>query len=241
MINIDKFKTFVYLVANKSGRGTLTPAQFNSVAERGVFAWHNNQISNQKQYQSGQPIPQTSMDLDQASIDRLRHLKETRVIPSFNGEMPIPDGVNTDLNGDVMPKYWSLSKLSHRYQSNGKIITMPISIVKDNEWALNLGSSIISPTKKRAIANIQSDKFLIEPSNLINLVTLSYIRTPKTPVWAYTTTNNRPVYDAQNSTDIDAPDEAFNEIAMIVLELIGIRIREQELVQAAAGLENKGV
>jgi hypothetical protein len=241
MINIDKFKTFVYLVANKSGRGTLTPAQFNSATDRGVIAWHNNQISNQKEYQPGQPVPRTSLDLDQAALDRLRHLKETRTIPTPGGEMPIPDGVNTDVNNDVMPEYWTLSRLSHKYQSNRNIVTQPIEIIKDNEWAMYLGSSIVSPTKKRAIANIQSDKFLIEPSSLVNLVTLSYIRIPNTPVWGYNVVNGRPVYDSSKSTNIDAPEQAFNEIAMIVLEFIGIRIREQELVQAAAGLENKGV
>jgi hypothetical protein len=241
MINIDRFKTFVYLIANKNGRGTLTPSQFNSATERALFAWTNNQVSNQKQYAPGRPVSQTSMQLDQASIDRLRHLKEVRDIRVINGEMPIPNGVNTDVNSEVMPDYWSHSRLSHRYQSNGKIVTRPISVVNDNEWALSLGSEIVAPTKKRAIANYQSEIALIEPSNLINLVTLSYIRNPNTPVWAYTIVNNRPVYDSSNSVDLDAPESAFNEIAMIMLEFIGIRIREPELVQAAAGLENKGV
>jgi hypothetical protein len=241
MINIDKFKTFIYLVANKNGRGTLTPSQFDSATERAVVAWTNNQISNQKQYQPGQPFSQTSMDLDQASIDRLRHLKEIRNIRVVNGEMAMPDGVNVDVNSEIMPKYWTHSRLSHRYQSHGKIVTQPIKVVNDNQWAVKLSSNIVSPTKKRAIANYQSNKALIEPSGLINLVTLAYIRVPNTPSWGYTIINNRPVYDAVSSVDIDAPDSAFNEIAMIALEFIGIRIREQELVQAAAGLENKGV
>jgi len=241
MINIDKFKTFVFTVANKSGRGTLSPAQFNSITKQALFAWTNNQLSNQKQYQLGQPISQTSLDIDQASIDRLRHLKETRDIRVINGEVEIPDGIKTDVRGSVMPSYWTHSRLSHKYQSHGNIVTHPIEVVNDNQWAIRLGSNIVVPTKKRAIGNYQSDKILIEPSNLINLVTLSYIRNPNTPIWAYDVTNNRPAYNAANSTDLDAPEQAFNEIAMIALELIGIKIREQELVQAATGLENKGV
>lgn len=241
MINIDKFKNFFYLVANKSGRGTVTPSQFNDITERSVVAWTNNQISNQKQYQPGNPMPTTSLDLDQASIDRLRHLKEIRTIAVSNGEMPIPNGVNTDINGDIMPSYWTHSRLSHKYQSNGKIVTQPIQIIKDNEWATVLSSNIVAPTKKRAVANITSDKVLIEPANLINLVTLSYVRVPRIPKWAYTLTNNRPVYDSANSVDIDAPEQAFNEIIMIGLELLGVRIREQELFQYASSLENKGI
>jgi len=241
MIDIDKFHTFFYLIANKNGIGTVTPSQFNSIVERALFAWTNKQISNQKEYQPGNPMPRTSLDLDQASIDRLKHLKETHTVSCLGGEMPIPNGVTKDINGVIMPEYWTLSRLTHKYQSNGKIVTQPISIVKDNEWAINLSSSIVAPTKKRAIANIQSDNFLIEPSSLINLVTLVYLRVPNTPVWGYNLTNNRPVYDSSKSQSIDAPKQAFNEIAMIALELIGIVIREPELVQAASGLENTGV
>ncbi len=241
MINIDKFRTFVYLVANKNGRGTLTPSQFDSATERALYVYTNNQVSNQKQYQPDRPVSQTSLDLDQASIDRLRHLKEIRTIRVIDGEMAIPDGVNVDVNSEIMPEYWTHSRLSHKFQSHGNIVTQPIEVVNDNQWAVKLGSSIVTPTKKRAVANYQSNKVLIEPSNLINLVTLAYIRVPNTPKWAYTLLNNRPVYDPANSVDIDAPKSAFNEIAMIALEFIGIRIREPELVQAAAGLENKGV
>jgi hypothetical protein len=241
MINIDKFKTFVFTIAHKGGRGTLSPAQFNSITKQALFAWTNNQISNQKQYAPGQPIPQTSLDMDQASIDRLRHLKETRDIRVIDGEMSIPDGTNLDINGDAMPSYWTHSRLSHKYLSHGNIVSQPIEIVDDNQWATRLGSNIVVPTKKRAIGNYQSDKVIIEPSNLINLVTLSYVRNPNEPIWAYDVTNSRPVYNATNSVDIDAPEQAFNEIAMIALELIGIRIREPELLQAASGLENKGV
>lgn len=241
MINIDKFKTFIYTVANKGGRGTLSPTQFNSITKQALFAYTNNQLSNQKQYQPGQPFSQTSMDMDQASIDRLRHLKEIRDIRVVDGEMNLPDGVNKDVNGVVMPTYWTHSRLSHKFQSHGNIITQPVEIVSDNQWAVRLGSHIVSPTKKRAIGNYQSNKVLIEPSNLINLVTLAYIRNPNDPVWGYDVTNSRPVYNATTSVDLDAPEQAFNEIAMIALELIGIKIREQELVQAAAGLENKGV
>jgi FMN phosphatase YigB (HAD superfamily) len=44
-----------------------------------------------------------------------------------------------------------------------------------------------------------------------------------------------------NSIDIDAPESAMNEIAMMTLELIGIKIRDAELLQAATSMENKGI
>jgi|GEM_PF-2901687 len=241
MINIDKYKKFVYLEANKSGRGTLSPTEFNSTAKSSLYAWTNNQVSNQKQYQPNQPISQTSLDVDQLAIEKLKHLKETYDIRVINGLMSTPNGVNTDVNGVIMPDMWIYSRMLHKYQSNGRIANSTIEVVKDSEWGLRLESSIVFPTKSRAIANFQNNHLLIEPANLINLVNFTYVRNPIVPEWKYTVVNGRPLYDSVNSVDLDAPESAMNEIAMINLELIAMRIREQELGQSAANLEQKGI
>jgi hypothetical protein len=241
MINIDKFKTFIDAISNKNGRGTTTPTQFNSIIERALFAWTNGQISNDKQYAPGNPIPQTSMDLDSLSQARLRHLKKMVNIRVVNGVAELPNGANTDLNGEVMQEMWIVSKLSHKYANNGTTILKGIKIIKDLDWDERISSDIVMPTKKRAIASMQSDSLLIEPKALINLVNLSYYRNPNTPKWAYDMTTGRPVYDEINSVNLDAPKSAFNSVAMMALEFMGIKIREAELVQAANSLNNKGV
>tara|TARA_R110000803_G_scaffold16197_6_gene44482 strand:+ start:4021 stop:4746 length:726 start_codon:yes stop_codon:yes gene_type:complete len=241
MINVDKFKTFVYLVARKNGRGTLTPSQFDSAAERGLFAWTANQVSNQKQYTPGSPVPATSLDLDSIAMAKVRHLKETRVIRAIDGQVKIPNGVEVDVNSDIMPEMWMHSGLTHKFAKNGVLNEKDIDIVKDMQWGLTVNSNIVAPTQKRAIGNFHSDYIRIEPKALISLVTLTYVRNPTTPIWGYTTVNGRPVYDAASSTDIDAPESAMNEIAMIVLEFLGISIRDTDLVSAAVGMEKKGI
>lgn len=240
MININKFKDFVYLVANKNGKGTLTPAQFNSAARSGLYTYTNNQLSNWREYNPGQPIPRTSLDLDSISQSKLRHLKENREILVVDGKITIPDGEALDVNSLVMPTMWMPSKMSHKYSKSGKLIRRGIDLVKDMDWDNIIDSDIIPPTKKRAVANMQSNYFQVEPKELLNLVNLTYIRNPIDPEWKYTMENGRPLYDDINSVNLDAPESAMNEIAMITLELIGIKIRDVELLQAAASMENKG-
>ena len=46
---------------------------------------------------------------------------------------------------------------------------------------------------------------------------------------------------SSTSTNIEAGEDAFNEIAMITLGLLGINLREQDLVQYATLNENKGI
>jgi hypothetical protein len=241
MINIDKFKTFVYAVLNKNGRGTITPERFNSFAERALYAWTNNQISNHKQYQVGNPVPVTSMDLDTISQSKLRHLKVNHDIAVTNGQALLPDGTRTDINSNVMPEMWIPSRITHKYAKNGNLVQKDVDLLKDMQWGFVTGSVIVAPTKKNAVANMQSDHLLVEPKNLISIINLSYFKNPTTPKWAYTTTNNRPVYDSTSSVDLDAPESAFNEIAMIALEFMGIKIRDVELIQNVVGMENKGV
>tara|TARA_R110002096_G_scaffold130162_1_gene279246 strand:- start:165 stop:890 length:726 start_codon:yes stop_codon:yes gene_type:complete len=241
MININKFKELVYTVANKNGRGTLTPEQFNSLAKSALYTYTNNQLSNWRQYNPGQPTPQTSLDLDSLSQSKLRHLKETRSIRVIDGEANLPNGVNTDVNSLVMPDMWMPSKISHKYSSNGNLIQKGVKLVKDMEWDDIISSDIIFPTKKRAVANMKSNSLQVEPKALLNLVNLTYIRNPTDPEWKYSVENGRPVYDDINSIDLDAPESAMNEIAMIALELIASKIRDGELLQASTSMENKGV
>ena len=56
-----------------------------------------------------------------------------------------------------------------------------------------------------------------------------------------TLVNGRPVYDPFLSVDLEAPDEALNEIAVRTLSFLGIHIREPQLIQYAETLKAQGV
>jgi len=65
---------------------------------------------------------------------------------------------------------------------------------------------------------------------------LTYLRKPITPVWAYTVINNRPVYDPLTSVDFDwSPTEVYR-LTMRILNYFGISIRDTELMQEAQQL-----
>ena len=68
-----------------------------------------------------------------------------------------------------------------------------------------------------------------------------YLRVPNAPVWGFTIANDREVYDASLSTDLDIPEEAFNEVAMMHLSYIGIHIREEELVMYSEQAKRAGI
>jgi len=240
MINIDKFKTFVYSVANKSGRGTITPAQFNSFTEQALMAWYNQQLGARDA--NGVPISLKSYNQDY--LENLLDIREERDLYSNMGDVLIPDGTTYDLNGNLCPEYWNFGAIGFKYFKtiNGEKIVQetPIEIVKDNEWYSRTSSSIVPPSLRRPIAKFGSTKITVRPKS-VGSITLIYLKIPSTPKWGYITVNSRPVYDSASSVDIEAPKEAFNQIAMITLGFLGIHLREQELVQMGNMNEQKGI
>lgn len=246
MINIDKFKKFVDFLANKNGKGSNpTPSNFNIAVEQSVMEWTMKRYNNPQEYQAGRPIPRISYEITQKIIDDLHHLKETKYFNVDNGTVFIPNGSSvTDIYNTVAPKYLHLTALRSviRFYKNNvaKNSELDIEIVRDNQWGRRLESSIKAPSKRYPIANIQSNFIEIMPKE-VQMIRMVYLRYPNTPSWAYTIQNNRPVYDSINSVDIDAPEEALNEIAMSCLSFLGINIRETDLVQYAETLKAKGV
>lgn len=240
MINIDKFKTFFYTVANKNGRGTLTPAQFNSFVEQGVQIYYNKKLG----FRDANGLPANGLDSSQDIIEELSDFRVSVPLFSNMGTVVIPDGTTYDLNGNLAPEYWTFSSLGYNYFStdrngNKEVVLRPIKIVKDNDWNKMLSSSIVAPDMKRPIARFLGSNLQVRPKS-ISTVELTYCRYPNVPKWGYTTVNSRPVYDSSTSVDIEAGSDAFNEIAMICLGLLGINLREQDLFQYANAVENKG-
>ena len=241
MINIDDFKTFFYNVANKSGRGTLSPAQFNSFVKQGLMAYYNKKME-----ATNGGIAISTVEVSQKNIEDLNTIKEERKLLSNLGSVLIPDGTTYDLSGNISPEMWHFGYLTFDYyRKNNKTgqttwTEKTIEVVKDNEWGKRTGSPIVAPSMQRPIASFSGKILKVRPKIITN-VNLVYYRYPETPKWGYTLQNNRPLYDSVSSTDIEAPKEAFNEIAMLTLNFLGIKLREQDLVQYAGLNEGKGI
>lgn len=231
MININDFKEFVYNVANKSGRGTVSPSQFNTFVNRAVMGYYNKNIE-----VTSNGLPFSKNEINQLSIDRFADIKTEVSLLSNLGEVLVPNGVSYDLKGNIAPKMWHYGYMTFNYSHKKNGLTIweerPIETIKDNEWGKRVSSTIVAPTLKRPIVRRLGGVFMVRPKAITN-INLTYLRYPNEAKWEYTVVNNRPVYDSVNSIDIEAPYDAFNEIAMLTLEFMGIRLRERELVEMA--------
>jgi len=219
MANIDKVYTYIAkTIANKAQTGNLTPSDFNSLMPRVLRQWvfkTYDDMTDGRGWQSHQAI-----------TDDLRFLLVRNKVMQVD-----PSGV---LN--VPSDYLHLSSINYTYSRlvNGQTVSelRPVDIVRDNERSAFTSSNIYAPllvAKKYCIASFFDTYLQFYPQDIAR-VEFTYLRQPVDPVWNFTVVNGRPVYDPLTSVDLEAPDEAIDEIAMIALSLFGINIRDNELI-----------
>lgn len=242
MIDINDFRTFFYYILNKEGKGSeIRTSDFNIIVNRAVAEWTQERYGNEKEYQPGRPIPRIAYDQTRKITDDLGHLKELRRFNVTSGRLSYPDGTNvTDINGAIAPDYLHFSALYLVKYSNNVEILEEMKEARDDEYHNYQPGRLLEATDDYPVFNFQDTFFRFLPKD-ISQVEFVYLRQPVDAVWAFTVVSGREVYDAGNSTDIDAPQEAFNEIAMMALSYTGIRLREQDVIQYTELQKAQGV
>lgn len=245
-MNINDFRNFILFVIKKSqSGGNPKPSEFNLAVERGYMQFIMSRYGNQEEYTPGRPVPRIAWQQTQKISDDLRFLLTRRLIPvPNNGEMPIPDGTGNDLNGDALDKYLHHSSLRFNFTDtvNGEIRSreVKIDVLTDAEFSNATESTIVNGTRRFPVCAYYDTFIQFEPKDLQKVI-FTYLRIPVTPKWAFTLDAGRPVYDAGNSVDIEAPDQVINEIAFNVLAFMGLSIRDQFIFQASKQFVAEGV
>jgi hypothetical protein len=238
MIKVDELYQFVRFVANKSqSSGTITPSQFNLVLKRAYTQWVMERYGDPNKLMPGEANQaRYGYQLNQKITDDIKHL--------IVGPKPYP--VDEQGRVNYPNDYLHISSYRHRYKkqlSCGDTVVKEVDIraMKDSEIGHILTSQIVEPTMRYPYLAFYNDHMKVYPKE-IDYVILTYLKKPEEPVWAYTPdANGRPVYDDTASVNIDAPEEALNEIAFRVLSFLGMNIREPQLIQYSEQLKAQGV
>lgn len=114
--------------------------------------------------------------------------------------------------------------------SSGDVYLVDIDFIRDFEVGERLSSEIDKPTKTYPVIIEYGSFFGVAPKSVKN-ITLTYIKNPAVPVYAYTVSGGRPVFDEANSVDFTFGESMYPEIAFRMAKYLGIQIREPELVQ----------
>ena len=205
-MNINEAYNFLSFISNKNQSGTPTPIQFNQMASRAQWEFF------EKEYLKWQ---QTQDVTDALAI----FLTSLSTSVSVTGKLSYPSD------------YEHASSMRHYFvKQNNQGIEVPVIEVDNNKYADYVESEIVTPTLRAPIFTAYSTYIQFAPYN-IGQATFDYFRTPKEPIWAYTTVNNRPVYDPINSIDWELPNQCHNQLIFMMASYLGINLREQDLIQ----------
>lgn len=214
MADINFVKESVELISNKvQSTGTITIDSFNNAAK---LAQLDEVKVQRKLYESGL--------ISSDNLSSLKRVKNLQV--STSGVVIQP----TDY------LYYSSARV--KYFVNDKPMESDVDVIKESELGLRLNSQI-NPLSKRFPALVtRNGEFQVFPAE-VNYLVLTYLRNPSPPIWGYTMANNRPVYDATTSTQFELPDELAPDLIYRICQLLGIRIKRQDLVQYGIGKEQE--
>lgn len=119
---------------------------------------------------------------------------------------------------------------------------VPVTVVTDNERWAYLQSSLRKPTKEYPICTFLGNDIIQFYPQDIKSVWFVYLRYPQTAKWAYTLApDGFPLYNAAQSVNIELPEICADEMAVTLLNRVGISIREPGLTDWSNFVKKTGV
>jgi hypothetical protein len=224
-MDINEAYELLRYIVNKTQGGHMPPALFNRVIRSASEDLFNSLLpgnflmSGRRKYEETQKISD--------SLSPFKKMKDLMVDTYGKGLYPVD--------------YAYLSSIRKVVTTNNvcdederEIVEKPVRVMDDDKLAHILSSKIVGPSiKKMKFYASQYDTFWqFWPKN-IQVVRFTYLCFPTPPVYAFTMTNNRPVYDEGNSVQFQWRATEHNEIVIRAAKIVGINLREQELIQFA--------
>jgi hypothetical protein len=218
-VSINEIKERVEVIAAKDQKTIyLNAAKFNKYAPIALDKIINEQ--------------RRKFEADLMSSDAVSELKVIRdyQVPS-NGRLTKPSDYLYFVNSDVNSFYVNKNKEQVATRNS-------VDFMSESQYSNRVSSRVSPPTKQRPIMKEDNGHFQFFPFN-VGIVSLSYLREPNTPVWAFTVVNNEQVYDAGNSVDFDLPYQFKDDLIWSICELLGVTVRQPDLIQASQALNIK--
>ena len=239
-IKVDTVYKTVLLILNKEQRGYVTPDEFNKIATQvqlEIFEKYFEDLNQQMR------IPENDSEYG----NRVKNVDEK--ISIFKTIQSLaPSWVVGTNEFNIVQTPATILPTVHRI---GTVIykdEQELEKVDRNDWLRLNMSKLTRPTADYPMYLYEDDKIIIQPADLIkvnplNPLTildqfhLAYVRKPADVIWGYNIlTNGAYSYDSTVgvSQDFEIDDTDQTEVIIRILMYMGIVIRDQQVIQAAA-------
>lgn len=239
MASINVAKELLDIITNKEQNGQLGINRFNTIAQAASTMYFNDNFGQPTQSQNGNMPNDMFWQSNKKVSDNLRNLLKLIDLPvNAKGRASRPtDFIHTS---SIRFSYKTkIQDCTPTQKVKYKVQEVEVEEIQDQELASRLSMELLKPTLEYPVCCIYDTYLQLYPANVGNLK-FTYLRKPATPIWAYTTQNGEPVYDAANSVDFDFPDECLNELVVRMANLVGINISNNLLLQYSQQMKQMG-
>jgi hypothetical protein len=216
--------SLVEYISNKDFSGNIiTPQRFNELIKVVNIDLFRQKYGLPEEYQPGRPVPVEYADITLKNTDDLRVFKVSAVNTAVaSGVLPIPTG------------YAHRDTIVYNYIKTiaGTVTTLPrpVEILREAEFASRNGNWTKKPTQQYPIGVVRSNGIHIRPITIL-LVDFNYYRWPVDPEFGYTEGDGFITYNAGTSTEFEWPKDESLTLTRMILQYIGVNLREADLVQ----------
>lgn len=247
MVNIDKVYQKVLAFANKEQRGYITPQEFNLFADQAQmeifeqYFYDKNQFARVPGNSYAYSDMVTNLDEKIQLFERFDRQADVAYSTSAGPERGYSWG-DINLSGQF-PNLYRLGSVRVYYQTESTYRLA--EEIQANELAKYGATPLGKWTKSRPVysryswSDNKNLKIYPYPSHdpSVDVVKISYVQKPKKPNWGYIVVNDKPLYNANTSTDFELHASEESELVYRILAYVGIAIEKPGLVQSAVGLE----
>ncbi len=243
-ISVNTVYITVLSILNKEQRGYLTPFEFNNLGTQVQLEIFESYFENLNQLLRA-PQP------DSEYANRVKLLEEK--IATFETSA----AVNVTLSGifgqyDFAAQNPAVHRFGMLEYTNGSKLPVEVEKLTRHDFLSSRRSPLTAPTQDYPICYIEGTTIKILPGvataasingSAAQVYNLEYIKRPVDPVWNYTVgTVGQYIFDPVAngvSKDFEISDIDQTELITKILMYAGVVVRDQEIVQAAAGLSNQ--
>jgi len=223
MTLLEQFNLIKFIVNKDFSGNIITPELFKQLIKVVNIDLFRNKYGLPEEYQPGRPIPNEYVDVTLKNTDDLKAFKVLLLSTSVvNGVLPYP----TNYAHRDTVSYNFTKTINHV----ATILPRPVEILKEAEFSSREGNYTKRSTTSNPIGVVRSNGIHIRPIT-ITAVDFHYYRWPVDPVFSYTLGDGYITYVPSTSTEYEWPPDEIMTLTSMILQYIGVSLRESDIVQ----------
>lgn len=216
----------VELILNKDYAGNIwSPDRFSQLIKVVNIDKFRKKFGLPEEYQPGRPVPKEYAEITLKNADDMKAFK------MFMSNTACPGGL-LSYPSNYAHRDQIIYNRTTTIDGVSQSIPRQVEILRETEAAARRSNYTKAPSTKYPIGVMRSNGIQIYPIT-ITAVDFAYWRWPVEPIFNYNQFAGYITYNASTSTEFEWPQDEHTSLVRMILEYMGVNLREGDIVQYA--------